>query len=262
MSRVLRAGGKVLYEGLLALVVVFMVVPTVIVVLLSFSGDKFIRFPPQSWGTRQYETLVGSDEWLTPLWRSLGLGITSALLAVLLGFSAVMALYRTAAPGKELLQFLGLGPLLAPSVAYAVALYGLFADLRLLGSFFGLLMVHITMALPFVLLIIGAAISRVPRELELAALSLGASRTRAWRDITLRLLLPALVASFIFAFIGSFDEAIVTSFLASIGFVTLPVEIFSSVRFGVDPVITAIATLLTLVTALLMVIYGLMRRRV
>jgi ABC-type spermidine/putrescine transport system permease subunit II len=203
---------------------------------------------------------VGSDEWLTPLWRSLGLGITSALLAVLLGFSAVMALYRTAAPGKELLQFLGLGPLLAPSVAYAVALYGLFADLRLLGSFFGLLMVHITMALPFVLLIIGAAISRVPRELELAALSLGASRTRAWRDITLRLLLPALVASFIF--IGSFDEAIVTSFLASIGFVTLPVEIFSSVRFGVDPVITAIATLLTLVTALLMVIYGLMRRRV
>ncbi len=261
MSRVLRAGGKVLYEGLLALVVVFMVVPTVIVVLLSFSGDEFIRFPPRSWGTRQYETLVGSDEWLTPLWRSLGLGISSALLAVIIGFSAVMALYRTAAPGKELLQFLGLGPLLAPSVAYAVALYSLFADLRLLGSFFGLLMVHITMALPFVLLIIGAAISRVPRELELAALSLGASRTRAWRDITLRLLLPALVASFIFAFIGSFDEAIVTSFLASIGFVTLPVEIFSSVRFGVDPVITAIATLLTLATALLMVIYGMMRRR-
>jgi ABC-type spermidine/putrescine transport system permease subunit II len=262
VSRVLRLGGKVLYEGLLALVVIFMVVPTVIVVLLSFSGDEFIRFPPQSWGPRQYETLVRSDEWLTPLTRSLGLGVTSAMLAVLIGLSAVMALYRTAAPGKELLQFLGLGPLLAPSVAYAVALYGLFADLRLLGSFFGLLMVHITMTLPFVLLIIGAAIARVPRELELAALSLGASRTRAWRDITLRLLLPALVASFIFAFIGSFDEAIVTSFLASIGFVTLPVEIFSSVRFGVDPVITAIATLLTLATALLMVIYGMMRRRV
>ena len=261
MSRVLRLTGKVLYEGLLALVVVFMVVPTVIVVLLSFSGDKFIRFPPQSWGPRQYETLFGSDEWLAPLWRSLCLGFSSALLAVIIGFSAVMALYRTAAPGKELLQFLGLGPLLAPSVAYAAALYSLFADLRLLGSFFGLLMVHITMALPFVLLIIGAAISRVPRELELAALSLGASRTRAWRDITLRLLMPALVASFIFAFIGSFDEAIVTSFLASIGFVTLPVEIFSSVRFGVDPVITAIATLLTLATALLMVIYGMMRRR-
>ncbi len=262
MSGVLRAAGKVLYEGLLALVVIFMVVPTLIVVLLSFSGDEFIRFPPRSWGTRQYETLLGSEEWLTPLTRSLGLGVSAAVLAVIIGLSAVMALYRTAAPGKELLQFLGLGPLLAPSVAYAVALYGLFADLRLLGSFFGLLMVHITMALPFVLLIIGAAISRVPRELELAALSLGASRTRAWRDITLRLLLPAVVASFIFAFVVSFDEAIVTSFLSSIGFVTLPVAIFSSVRFGVDPVITAIATLLTAATALLLLVYGLLRRSV
>ena len=85
---------------------------------------------------------------------------------------------------------------------------------------------------------------------------------RAWRARDQQhVLLPALVASFIFAFIGSFDEAIVTSFLASIGFVTLPVEIFSSVRFGVDPVITAIATLLTLSTALLMVMYGMMRRR-
>lgn len=261
-SRLLRLAGKALYEGLLILVVVFMVVPTAIVVLLSFSGDKFIRFPPQTWGMRQYVTLVASDEWLTPLWRSLGLGITSALLAVAIGFPAVLALYRTAAPGKDLLQFLGLGPLLAPSVAYAVALYGLFADLRLLGSFVGLLLVHITLALPFVLLITGAAISRVPRELELAALSLGASRSRAWRDITLRLMLPALVASFIFAFIGSFDEAIITSFLASIGFVTLPVEIFSSVRFGVDPVITAIATLLTVVTAGLLLVYGLLRRRV
>lgn len=261
-TRALRLAGKALHEAFLALVIIFMIVPSIIVVLLSFSGDEFIRFPPLSWGSRQYVMLATSEEWLEPLRRSLSLGVLSALLAVLIGGSAVLALYRTAAPGKEAAQFLGLGPLLAPSVAYAVALYGLFADLRLLGSFWGLLLVHVTMALPFVLLITGAAIARVPRELELAALSLGASRTRAWRDITLRLLLPALVASFIFCFIVSFDEAIVTSFLSGIGFVTLPVAIFTSVRFGVDPVITAIATLLTLATALLLLIYGMLRRRV
>ncbi len=88
VTRLIRLGGKLLYEGVLALVVLFMVVPTVIVVLLSFSGDKFIRFPPQSWGPRQYETLFGSDEWLTPLWRSLGLGLSSALLAGLAGCAA------------------------------------------------------------------------------------------------------------------------------------------------------------------------------
>jgi ABC-type spermidine/putrescine transport system permease subunit II len=260
-GRLLRLTGRVVHEALLALVVLFMVVPTVIVILLSFSSDEFIRFPPSGWGFRQYATLASSDKWLEPLGRSLTLGISAALLAVLVGFPAVLALYRTTVPGREAAQFLGLGPLLAPSVAYAVALYGLFADLRLLGSFAGMLVVHVTLALPFVLLITGAAIARVPRELELAALSLGASRTRAWRDITLRLLLPAVVASFIFAFVVSFDEAIVTSFLSGIGFVTLPVAIFNSVRFGVDPVITAIATLLTVATALLLVVYGLLRRR-
>jgi putative spermidine/putrescine transport system permease protein len=261
-GRLLRLAGRVAHEALLVLVVLFMVAPTVIVVLLSFSSDEFIRFPPSGWGFRQYATLASSEKWLEPLWRSLTLGISAALVAVLIGFPAVLALYRTAAPGREVAQFLGLGPLLAPSVAYAVALYGLFADLRLLGSFAGMLVVHVTLALPFVLLITGAAIARVPRELELAALSLGASRTRAWRDITLRLLLPAVVASFIFAFVVSFDEAIVTSFLSGIGFVTLPVAIFNSVRFGVDPVITAIATLLTVVTAVLLLVYGLLRRRV
>lgn len=261
-TRAPRLVGRVVHEAFLALVIIFMIVPSVIVVLLSFSDDEFIRFPPLSWGSRQYVTLATSEKWLDPLWRSLTLGVLSALLAVAIGLSAVLALYRTAAPGKEAAQFLGLGPLLAPSVAYAVALYGLFADLRLLGSFWGLLLVHVTMALPFVLLITGAAIARIPRDLELAALSLGASRTRAWRDITLRLLFPALVASFIFSFIVSFDEAIVTSFLSGIGFVTLPVAIFASVRFGVDPVITAIATLLTLATAMLLVIYGMLRRRV
>ena len=261
-GRLLRFAGRAAHEGLLALVVIFMMAPTVIVILLSFSSDEFIRFPPGGWGFRQYTTLAGSDKWLEPLGRSLTLGVAAALLAVLVGFPAVLALYRTAAPGREVAQFLGLGPLLAPSVAYAVALYGLFADLRLLGSFGGLLVVHVTLALPFVLLITGAAIARVPRDLELAAMSLGASRTRAWRDVTLRLLLPAVVASFIFAFVVSFDEAIVTSFLSGIGFVTLPAAIFSSVRFGVDPVITAIATLLTVATALLLLVYGLLRRSV
>jgi ABC-type spermidine/putrescine transport system permease subunit II len=259
-ARLLRLVGRALHEALLALVVLFMVAPTAIVLLLSFSNDEFIRFPPTEWGMRQYATLAASDEWIDPLLRSLGLGVAAALLAVLVGLPAVLALYRTAAPGREVAQFLGLGPLLAPSVAYAVALYGLFASLRLLGSFAGLIVVHVTLALPFVLLITGAAIARVPKELELAAQSLGASRRRAWRDVTLRLLLPAVVASFIFAFVVSFDEAIVTSFLSGIGFVTLPVAIFSSVRFGVDPVITAIATLLTGATALLLLLYGLLRR--
>ena len=252
----LRAG----HAGILTATALFMLAPSVVVVLLSFSNDSFMRLPPTSWGFRQYVTLFSSGEWLEPFVRSLTLAAWTAVVTVPLGLAAVLGLYRTSAPGRSLVQFLGLAPLLVPGIAYAVALYSLLARARLLGRFEGLVAVHITLALPYVLLIVGAAITRVPRELEMAALSLGASRPRAWLDITLRLLLPAIVAAGIFAFIGSFDETIITSFLAGSGFVTLPVAIFNNVRYGVDPVITAIATLLTASTALLLALNAVLRR--
>jgi ABC-type spermidine/putrescine transport system permease subunit II len=259
-GRSLRVVLRGLYVGVLAATVIFMLAPSIVVLLLSFSNDTFMRLPPTAWGFRQYATLFSNGEWLTPLLRSLTLAAWTAVVAVPLGLAAVLGLYRTAAPGRSFVQFLGLAPLLVPSIAYAVALYSLLAQARLLGRFEGLLAVHITLALPYVLLIAGAAITRVPRELEMAALSLGATRPRAWLDVTLRLLVPAIVASWVFAFIGSFDETIITSFLAAGGYVTLPVAIFSNVRYGVDPVITAIATLLTAGTALLLAGNALLRR--
>jgi len=258
--RGLRALLRGLYVGVLTATVVFMLAPSVVVVLLSFSNDSFMRLPPTGWGLRQYVTLFGSREWLEPFVRSLTLAIWTALVAVPFGLAAVLGVHRTTAPGRSLIRVLGLAPLLIPSIAYAVALYSLLARARLLGRFEGLVAVHITLALPYVLLVVGAAITRVPRELELAAQSLGASRVRAWLDITLRLLLPAIAAAVIFAFIGSFDETIITSFLSGTGFVTLPVAIFNNVRYGVDPVITAIATLLTAGTGLLLAINAALRR--
>jgi ABC-type spermidine/putrescine transport system permease subunit II len=260
--RGLRVCLRALYVAALAAVVVFMLAPSVVVILLSFSNDDFIRLPPRGWGFRQYVTLFSSQEWIQPFWRSLTLAAWTAVAAVPIGLAAVLGLYRTAAPGRRLVQFLGLAPLLVPAIAYAVALYSLLAEARLLGRFEGLVFVHVTLALPYVLLIAGAAITRVDRGLEMAALSLGASRLRSWLDITLRLLLPAIVASAIFAFIGSFDETVITSFLSGTGYVTLPVAIFNNVRYGVDPVITAIATLLTVSTALLLAVHvGLRRAR-
>lgn len=242
---------------MLALVIVYLIAPSLIITLISFSGDAFIAFPPRSWGLRQYTTLFSSDDWLDPFMRSFVVAGITAAAATGIGLAAVLGLNRTRVPGRNLMQVVGIGPLLAPAVAYAIALYALFASLGMLGTSWALVLAHVTLAVPFVLLITGSAITRVPRELELAALSLGASRWRVWRDVTLRLLLPAIVASIIFAFVVSFDEAVVASFL---GYETLPVAIFNSVRYGVDPVITAIATLLTLATAFFLMIYGFLRR--
>jgi len=240
---------------------VLMVVPSLIVALLSFSGDPFIKFPPRTWGFRQYVTLFTSDVWHGPFVRSLGVAAVAATVAVAVGLSATLALHRGRLPGRQLLQVIGIGPLLAPGIAYAIALYSLFARLGLLGTVHGIILAHAALIVPFVFLITGSAISKVPRELELAALSLGATRYQAWRDVTLRFLAPAIGASYIFAFVASFDETVITAFLSGVGFITLPVAIFHSVRDGIDPVITAIATLLTLSTGSLLTVHALLRRR-
>jgi len=161
-----------------------------------------------------------------------------------------------------LIQIVSLGPLLVPAIAYAIAVYALFARLKLVDTFGGLLIAHTLMAIPYVILIVGSAINRVPQSLELVAMSLGASRWRAYWDVTIPLLMPAILASFIFAFITSFDEVVMASFLSGSSFLTLPKAIFDSIRYGVDAVITAIATILTVATAVLLTVSLLLRRRV
>jgi ABC-type spermidine/putrescine transport system permease subunit II len=246
-----------IYRLVLVAVVVYMLAPTVIVTVLSFSATDFIKFPPSDWGLRQYSAFFGSSDWVTPLLRSLAVAAAASVLATIAGVGAVLAMYRTRTRGRAAMQVLGIGPLLVPGVAYAIALYSLFSSLGILGGPVALALAHATYVLPFVLLIVGAAIARVPHDLELAAIGLGASRSRAWWDITLRLLRPAIGASLIFAFVSSLDEAVIASFL---GYNTLPVAIFNSVRYGVDPVITAIATLLTVGVGALLCIYAALRR--
>ena len=261
MRTVLVPGLRAVAAAVPILVGLLMIVPSVIVAVLSFSGDPFIKFPPRTWGLRQYVTLLTSSVWHDPFLRSLGVAAVSATVAVIAGVTATLALHRGGVPGRHLLQILGIGPLLAPGVAYAVALYSLFAWLGLLGTVQAIVLAHATVTVPFVFLITGSAITKVPRELELAALSLGASRFQVSRDVTLRFLAPAIGASFIFAFVASFDETVITAFLSGVGFITLPVAIFHSVRDGIDPVITAIATLLTVCTGGLLTVHTLLRRR-
>jgi len=254
------AGVRGLRVTVLAAVAACMLFPSALIGVLSFSGDAFIKFPPRTWGWRHYASVAQAEKWRGPFLRSLLVAGVASPLAVAVGVAATVALHRTGLPGRHLLQMAGIAPLLLPGVAYAIAVYSLFAWLKLLNRVESVILTHVTHAVPFVLLITGAAFSRVPRELELAALSLGASRLQAWWDVTLPLLGPAIVASLIFAFKSSLDETVITSFLAAPGFETLPVAIFNSVREGTDPVIMAIATPLTLFTGALLVAYTLLRR--
>lgn len=226
------------------LVCLFMVIPALTVAVLSFAGGNELAFPPTSWGFVEYHRLFTNGIWVPAIVQSLEIGLPVSALAVVVGVPASFALRRTGLPGKSLFRSLGLAPLVIPGVAYAVALYDFLSELGLIGSYWGLVLCDTMLVVPFVIIIVEASLVRIPQDLELVAMSLGASRRTAVFGITLRLLQPAIGAAFLLAFVSNFDEAVLVNFLSGAGLTTLPKAVFNSLRTGLDPSITAVATFL------------------
>lgn len=261
IARILGLVGRGFYWLGLVAIVGFLLAPALLTVILSFANDPAIQFPPQSWGFRRYQTLLAAPSWGDAVTLSIWLGVVVGTLSVLVAVPAVFALNRTKLPGARAFEFLGILPLLIPQTAYAIGMYIVIAGVGLLGTPAGLAAAHTAICFPLVFIITRANMARLSTDLELVAMTLGAPRWRAWIGITLRLLLPAVISGFLFAFLTSFDEAVFVSFLTGPGLVTLPKAIFDSVRLGVDPAITAIATLLIAFTASVMGINFLVRGR-
>lgn len=237
------AGGVVV-----AVVSVLVLSPVVLTIVLSFSDDQAISFPPESWGVDRYVRLASSATWLTPLWLSLRLAAVSALCSVVVGVMFLMAVHRSRLPLRNALEQTSLVSLAIPSSAYAVAMYAVFAAYGLLGTFHGLVLANVVLALPFVVLVGGTALRSASEDIELVAFTLGAPRWRVWGGVTLRMLVPAFAAAGLMAFQQAFEESVFINFLGGPDLKTLPKAIFDSVQFGSDPIITAIASVIIVVS--------------
>lgn len=231
-------------------VVLFMLGPAALILVLSFSGESSLRFPPRTWGFTQYESFLASDYWLASVGKSTMIALCAPLLAALVGVPACVALERSRMPLRGTVRLLGVAPLVLPGVAYALALYTFFVEADLAGTVLGLILADSMLALPFVVVIVSAGLRQIPRELELVAMTLGASAARATFGITLRLLVPSIAAALLLGFVTTFDEAVFVNFLGGGGVVTLPKAIFDSVRTDLEPLITAIAALLMVATGI------------
>lgn len=237
-------------RALVATTLVFLFLPAVVVAVLSFSSGDLIEFPPASWGLDQYAKFIQSEYWLDTVRVSFSIALPVALLAVAIALPATLAINRTSMPFGNAVYMLGVSSILVPGAAFAVALFGIFSRFGLTATYLGIILAHTVLAVPITLVVLNTAIARVPYELDLVAMSLGASRARAWSGVTIRLLVPAIGAGALLAFITSFDEAVLITFLGGPGLVTLSKAIYDSVLFGVEPVITAISTLTFLVTGI------------
>lgn len=255
---------SILLNTFMALFVVCMLFPAILVIVLSFSDDMLMRFPPETLSLANYESLFTSSKWGSAIFLSLRLAIVTAAVSLVFAVPTALVLRRTKLPQKikDLIEGAGLVALVLPIAAYAIALYAVFVQFGILHTFTGLVLASLLISYPLTFLVVQAGLARLPIELELAAITMGASRWRAWGTITIRLLLPSMVSGGLLAFITAFDEAVFVSFLGGRKLTTLPKAILDSIEWELDPVITAISAVVIFATmVVILIINGLQRSR-
>ncbi|MBV8391796.1 MAG: ABC transporter permease [Alphaproteobacteria bacterium] len=234
--------------------------PIVIVCVLSFGSEGYLHFPPGSFSFRWFIAFFGDGRWRQSLLTSALIALIACAIATSIGFIAAYALVRGNMRAKKFVLSLMLLPIIVPTVITAIAMYFLTARLHLVGNMVWIGFCHAVVALPVVLLILLAALQGVDINLERAALSLGASRTRVFFKVVVPIALPGVVSAALFAFLTSFDELVISIFLAGSRSQTLPVRIWNSLHLEVEPVVAAAATFLIGVTGLVLLADGGIRR--
>jgi putative spermidine/putrescine transport system permease protein len=244
------------------LVICFLIAPLLIIVVASFSGSSRMEFPPPSWSLHLYRRFFSSRHWLDPAFLSLRVGFVTMMAATLLGTLGAIGIVRGRFPGRRALEFFLVSPMIIPIIVLAVGLYFLFSAFQVVGRPIGLYLGHTVIATPLVVIIVSAALRTVDPSLELAARSLGAGYFRTLWHITLPVIRPAILGGAAFAFLISFDELVIAIFVGGPAATTLPKRMWDSIRFEIDPTLTAISTLLVIVAILTLVGAEILRRSV
>ena len=232
------------HRGLCALVLLFLILPVLVIIPLSFNSGSFLVYPLQGFSLRWYEDFFTSAEWMRSLKNSLIVAPAATVLAMVFGTLASIGLTRGEFRGKALVMSLLISPMVTPVVIVGVASYLFFAPMGLGNSYTSLILVHAVLGVPFVIITVSATLQGFNYNLVRAAASMGASPLLAFRKITLPLIAPGVISGALFAFATSFDEVVVTLFLAGPEQATLPRQMFSGIRENLSPTIAAAATLL------------------
>lgn len=256
-----RQPRRLLLLALGALTVFFLMAPTLVVVPMSFTASNALTFPPEGFSTRWYEKMVTDPQWSTGFVNSAQVAFLTAILATALGTLAALGTVRGRFPGRSAVNALVLSPLIVPVIIIAIGMFSVFVRWKIAGSVVGLVFAHTALAMPFVVVNVATSLRTIDRNLELAAQSLGAGPIRTFRRITLPLILPGVLAGGLFAFITSWDEVVVSIFLTSARFRTLPAEMWEQVRQVVDPTVAAVSTTLLAVTTTVLVLAFVVRRQ-
>lgn len=243
-------------------VLLFLILPVLVIVPLSFNVSSFLTYPLEGFSLRWYQEIFSPNgPWLAALKNSLIVAPFATLLAMSLGTLAAVGLNKADFPGKGLILALLISPMVVPLVIVAVGMYFFFAEVGLLNSFFGLVLAHAVLGTPFVVITVNATLQGFDHNQVRAGASLGANPLQVFFKVVLPQILPGVASGGLFAFATSFDEVVVALFIASPSERTLPMQMFSGIRENISPAIAAMATVMIVLSALLLLVMELLRRR-
>lgn len=245
-------GGNLPLKIFAALVYIFLFAPIIVVALTSFNPTGRATIP-ESLSTTWYSELSEDDQLIDALWVSVRVAIGTAIIASILGLLAAYGLSRFRFPGRGALQGLFYLPMLVPAVVSGVSLLTWYNKIGIDLGWFTILIAHVIFALPFTLTIILTSFAGFDTRLEEAAQDLGATPFRTFRYITLPLVMPGVIGGALIAFTLSFDEFVLTFFVAGGGVQTLPLVIYNRIRYLLSPEINAIATIVMAISIGLLV---------
>lgn len=255
------ASGTLAIHACAAIVLLFLILPVLVIVPMSFSSARFLTFPPPDVSLRWYRAYFGSPAWLQATRVSLIVATSAAVAAGLLGTAAAYALSHLRSRLARAAELVLMLPIVTPIIIVAVGLFMVYAKLGLLASLPGLILANAMLGAPLVVTTVSAGLRKFDKTQEMVARSLGMNRFRAFLSVTAPQIRPSIITGVLFAFVSALDETVVALFIAGGDNQTLTKRMFEALRDEIDPTIASISSLLTAVSLLLVLLGALSRRK-
>ena len=247
------------------IVVLFLlIVPSLVVIPMSFSASQYLEFPPKNWSFRWYENYflggrVGSgfNDWMGATWTSLKVAVLTIFVATPVGTMAAYGIINSDSKIRKILFPIMISPIMVPVILVAIGLFYFYVKFQMVNSVLGLVLGHSLVSMPLVLIIVLSALKNYDMNQEKVARSLGATRLRAFFEITLPQIKFSIISSSLIAFLTSFDEVIISLFVAGGDNSTITRAMFLALRDQIDPTIEAISTILIVISSGLLILFQL-----
>jgi putative spermidine/putrescine transport system permease protein len=256
------------YRVICGLIFFFLIAPIVVIIPLSFNAVPYFTFSkemlaldPAGYSLQWYEDFFTNLNWQGAVKNSFIIAFFATIISTALGTVAALGLSRSSMPYRSLFMGILISPMIVPLIISAAGMYFFYTKVGLAATHLGVILAHAALGTPFVVITVTATLVGFDHSLTRAAASLGADTTTTFFKVIMPLILPGVISGALFAFITSFDEVVVVLFVGSFEQRTIPWQMFSGIREQISPTILAVATLLIIVSILLLTSLELLRRR-